>query len=116
MNIIPAYPAPNFKEIKIWNDGANYSIHDFKGKVVLLDFWTYTCVYCLRTFPTMDKLRKKYEEKGLVIIPIHSSEYEFATDTNNIKKAISALNLNGHIIGFDTNNKTWEEYGNSYWP
>ena len=116
MNIIPAFPAPNFKEIEVWSDGSNYSIKDFKGKVILLDFWTYTCIYCLRTLPTMNEIKEKYEEKGLVIIPIHSSEYEFAKHTDNIKKALSALNLNGYLTGFDTKNKTWEEYGNSYWP
>jgi thiol-disulfide isomerase/thioredoxin len=116
MNIIPAYAAENFKEIEIWSDGQKHSIDDFKGKVILLDFWTYTCVYCLRTIPTMDKIKEKYEEKGLVIIQIHSSEYEFGTNPSNIRKAISALNLNDYIIGFDTKNKTWEAYGNSYWP
>ncbi len=116
MNIIPAFPAPNFKEIEVWSDGLDYSIKDFKGKVILLDFWTYTCIYCLRTLPTIKKIKEKYEEKGLVIIPIHSSEYEFAKDTTNIKKALSVLNLSKYLIGFDTKNKTWEEYGNSYWP
>jgi thiol-disulfide isomerase/thioredoxin len=116
MNIIPAYPAENFREIEIWSDGKNHSIEDFKGKVVLLDFWTYTCIYCLRTFPTMSKIKEKYEENGLVIIPIHSSEYGFGTNPSNIRKAILALNLNDYLIGFDTKNKTWEAYGNSYWP
>lgn len=116
MNIIPAFPAADFKEIEVWSDGLDYSINDFKGKVILLDFWTYTCVYCLRTLPTMDKIKKKYGDKGLIVIPIHSSEYEFAKDVNNTKRAISALGLDGYITGFDTKNKTWEEYGNSYWP
>lgn len=116
MNIIPAFPAADFKEIEVWSDGLYYSISDFKGKVILLDFWTYTCVYCLRTFPTMDKIKKKYGDKGLIVIPIHSSEYEFANDVNNTKRAISALGLDGYVTGFDTKNKTWEEYGNSYWP
>jgi thiol-disulfide isomerase/thioredoxin len=116
MNIIPAFPAADFKEIEVWSDGLDYSINDFKGKVILLDFWTYTCVYCLRTLPTMDKIKKKYGDKGLIVIPIHSSEYEFAKDVNNTKRAISALGLDGYVTGFDTKNKTWEEYGNSYWP
>lgn len=116
MNIIPAFPAADFKEIEVWSDGLDYSINDFKGKVIILDFWTYTCVYCLRTLPTMDKIKKKYGDKGLIVIPIHSSEYEFAKDVNNTKRAISALGLDGYVTGFDTKNKTWEEYGNSYWP
>ena len=116
MNLIPAYPAPDFKEIKKWSDGLNYSIKDFKGKVILLDFWTYTCIYCLRTIPLLNKINAKYKDKGLVILPIHSAEYEFAKDGANIEKAIVTLNLNGYSIGFDTKNKTWEKYGNSYWP
>ena len=116
MNLIPAYPAPDFKEIKKWSDGLNYSIKDFKGKVILLDFWTYTCIYCLRTIPLLNKINTKYKDKGLVILPIHSAEYEFAKDGANIEKAIVTLNLKGYSIGFDTKNKTWEKYGNSYWP
>ena len=116
MNLIPAYPAPDFKEIKQWSDGLDYSIGDFKGKVILLDFWTYTCIYCLRTIPIMNEINTKFKDKELVILPIHSSEYEFAKDSANIEKAIVALNLNKYSIGFDTNNKTWENYGNAYWP
>jgi thiol-disulfide isomerase/thioredoxin len=116
MNLIPAYPAPDFKDIEQWSNDLNYSIKDFKGKTVLLDFWTYTCMYCLRTIPMIKEIRKKYEDLGLVIIPIYSAEYEFAKNIKNIKKAIETLNLNEYIIGFDTKNKTWESYGNSYWP
>jgi hypothetical protein len=64
----------------------------------------------------MGKIKKKYGDKGLIVIPIHSAEYEFAKDVNNTKRAISALGLDDYVIGFDTRNKTWEEYGNSYWP
>ena len=63
MNLIPAYPAPDFKEIKKWSDGANYSIKDFKGKVILLDFWTYTCIYCLRTIPLLNKIKENIKTK-----------------------------------------------------
>jgi thiol-disulfide isomerase/thioredoxin len=116
MNLIPAYPAPDFKEIEKWSDGLNYSIKDFKGKTILLDFWTYTCIYCLRTIPIMNKIKEKYKDNGLVVIPIHSSEYEFAKNITNIDKAISALNLDKYLIGFDIKNQTCEAYGNSYWP
>jgi thiol-disulfide isomerase/thioredoxin len=112
----PAYPAPNFQEIEKWSDGLMYSIKDFKGKTILLDFWTYTCIYCLRTIPIMNKIRKKYEDKGLIIISIHSSEYDFSKNIINIDKAITALNLKEYLIAFDTKNQTWEQYGNSYWP
>jgi thiol-disulfide isomerase/thioredoxin len=116
MNITPVYPAPDFKEIKQWSNGMYYSIKDFIGKVILSDFWTYTCIYCLRTIPLINEINTKYKDKGVVILPIHSAECEFAKDSSNIEKAIATLNLNEYSIGFDTKNKTWERYGNSYWP
>ena len=54
MNIIPAFPAEEFKEIEVWSDGSDYSINDFKGNVIILDFCIYTCVYCLRTDRIME--------------------------------------------------------------
>jgi thiol-disulfide isomerase/thioredoxin len=116
MNLIPAYPAPDFKDIEKWSDGLKYYIKDFKGKTILLDFWTYTCIYCLRTIPIINKIREKYKDNGLVVIPIHSSEYEFARNITNIENAIATLNLDKYLIGFDTKNQTWEAYGNSYLP
>ena len=116
MNLIPAYPAPDFKDIGKWSDGSIHSIKDFKGKAILLDFWTYTCIYCLRTIPTINKIKEKYKDSELIIISIHSAEYDFARNITNIEKAILTLNLNPYLTGFDIKNKTWETYGNSYWP
>jgi thiol-disulfide isomerase/thioredoxin len=116
MNIIPATPAPEYKEIKKWNDNKMHSIKDLKGKVILLDFWTYTCIFCLRTLPTVELLKKKYEKDGLEVIGIHSAEYDFAKREENIIKALTTYNLEDTITGFDITNKTWEAYGNSYWP
>jgi thiol-disulfide isomerase/thioredoxin len=118
MNIIPAVSAPDFKDIKNWSDNATHSIKELKGKVVLLDFWTYTCIFCLRTIPTIKKIKEKYADKGLVVCGIHSAEYEFAKNITNIEKALKEFGLDGDgdVTGYDTNNKTWEVYGNSYWP
>lgn len=115
MNIIPAIPAPDYKEIKKWSDDLVHSIKELKGKVILLDFWTYTCVFCLRTIPTIDVLRKKYHNEGLEVVGIHSAEYEFAKKEENIQNALRTYGIDT-LTGFDTNNKTWEIYGNSYWP
>lgn len=116
MNIIPATPAPNFKGIEKWSDGLSHFIKDYKGKVILLDFWTYTCIFCLRSIPTIDKLKEKYQSAGLEIVSLHSAEYQFAKKEENIRKAIKTYGLEKFITGFDINNKTWEAYGNSYWP
>ena len=116
MNIIPAISAPEFKDINNWNDNSNHSINELKGKVVVLDFWTYTCIFCLRTIPTIKKIKEEYADKDLVVIGIHSAEYEFVKNITNIERALKELGVNDHITGYDTNNKTWEVYGNSYWP
>jgi thiol-disulfide isomerase/thioredoxin len=116
MNIIPAISAPEFKDINNWNDNSNHSIKELKGKVVLLDFWTYTCIFCLRTIPTIKKIKEEYSDKDLVVVGIHSAEYDFAKNITNIERALKELELNEYITGYDTNNKTWEAYGNSYWP
>jgi thiol-disulfide isomerase/thioredoxin len=116
MDIIPAIPAPEFKGIRIWANSKPLSIKDLKGKVVLLDCWTYTCIFCLRTIPVMERLQKKYSRYGFQVIQAHSTEYEFASDIQNIHKALSRYNVNNIPVAFDTNNKTWEAYGNMYWP
>ncbi|MDF0679964.1 MAG: redoxin family protein [Candidatus Nitrosocosmicus sp.] len=116
MNIIPAVLAPEFKDINNWSDNTMHSIKDLKGKVVLLDFWTYTCIFCLRTIPTIKKIKEKYADKGLVVFGIHSAEYEFAKNIVNIEKALKEFGAEKEVTGYDNNNKTWEVYGNSYWP
>lgn len=116
MDVVPAVPAPEFKEIRAWANSKPLSIKDLKGKVVLLDCWTHTCIFCLRTIPIMKRLQQKYAKYGFQIIQAHSAEYQFARDIQNIQNALSRYNVNNIPVAFDTNNKTWEAYGNMYWP
>ena len=116
MELIPANPAPEFKEITGWANSQPLSIKGLKGKVVIIDCWTYTCIFCLRTIPIMRRLQQKYGKYGLQVVEAHSAEYHFATDHANIKRALSQYNINDVPVAFDTNNKTWEAYGNMYWP
>jgi thiol-disulfide isomerase/thioredoxin len=116
MDIVPAVPAPEFKDIRVWANSKPLSIKDLKGGVVLLDCWTYTCVFCLRTIPIMKRLQEKYSKYGFQVIQAHSAEYEFATKIENVRKALSRYKINNIPVGFDTNNSTWEAYGNMYWP
>jgi thiol-disulfide isomerase/thioredoxin len=116
MELIPANPAPEFKEITGWANSQPLSIKGLKGKVVIIDCWTYTCIFCLRTIPMMRRLQQKYGKYGLQVVEAHSAEYHFATDHANIKRALSHYNINDVPVAFDTNNKTWEAYGNMYWP
>lgn len=117
MQLIPAAPAPEFKEISGWANTSNpLSIKSLKGKVVVLDCWTYTCIFCLRTIPTLKRLQEKYGKCGLQVVQAHSAEYQFATDHANISRALARYNVTNLPVAFDTKNKTWEAYGNMYWP
>jgi thiol-disulfide isomerase/thioredoxin len=115
MDIIPASPAAEFREISGWANSEPLSIKNLKGRVILLDCWTYTCSFCLRTIPIMKRLHAKYGKYGLQVIQAHSSEYHFGTDHANIKRAIGMYGISGPVA-FDTRNKVWEDYGNMYWP
>jgi thiol-disulfide isomerase/thioredoxin len=115
MDLIPATPAPEFKEITGWANTDPLSIKGMKGKVVVLDCWTYTCIFCLRTIPIMRCLQQKYGKYGLQVVQAHSAEYHFATDHANIRRALAKYNVD-IPNAFDTSNKTWEAYGNTYWP
>ena len=120
MDIVPAVPASDFIGINSWlnltPDTKSLSIKDFAGKIILLDCWTYTCIFCLRTIPIMKRLQKKYKKYGLQVILAHSAEYEFAKDFSNFRKAIQRYNVTDIPVGFDSDNKTWDAYGNMYWP
>ena len=116
MDLIPAVAAPEFREITEWANSPPLSIKGLKGKVVLIDCWTYTCIFCLRTIPIMRQLQQKYGKYGLQVIEAHSAEYQFATQHDNIKRALARYNVTDIPVAFDINNKTWEAYGNMYWP
>lgn len=115
MDVIPATTASEFVKIEGWLNTEPLSIRALRGKVVLLDCWTYTCVFCLRTIPMMRRLREKYSKYGLVVVGAHSAEYQFATNAVNVKKALERYKVN-FPIALDTRNGTWDAYGNTYWP
>ncbi|MDE1842559.1 MAG: redoxin domain-containing protein [Thaumarchaeota archaeon] len=86
-----------------------------KDKVVLYDFWTYSCINCIRTFPHLKAWNDKYADKGLLIIGVHSPEFEFEKDPNNVKMAAQKYNLTYPIV-LDSDHKTWDAFSNRYWP
>jgi thiol-disulfide isomerase/thioredoxin len=116
MELIPAVPAPEFRAIQKWINSEPISIKDLRRKVVLLDCWTYTCIFCLRTIPIMKRLQEKYQKYGLQVIQAHSAEYQFARDVTNIHNALSRYDIRNIPVAIDSENKTWDAYGNSYWP
>src|SRR5215831_3667763 len=108
MDIIPAIQAPEFREITGWANSEPLSIKGMKGKVILVDCWTYTCIFCLRTIPVMRRLHEKYASAGLQVVQAHSFEYEFASDHANISRALERFRISQVPVAFDTKNKTWD--------
>lgn len=86
-----------------------------KGKVVLYDIWTYSCINCLRTLPFITSWNEKYSDQDLLIIGIHSPEFEFEKDINNVKIAVAKYGIHYPVV-LDNDKKTWDAFQNNYWP
>jgi thiol-disulfide isomerase/thioredoxin len=111
------YPkAPELQGISGYlNTKAGLTIGELKGKVVLIDFWTYTCINCIRTLPHLRDWHDKYSDKGLVIIGVHTPEFEFEKDKNNVQDAIEKYELKYPVVQ-DNDYATWQAFRNQYWP
>jgi len=86
-----------------------------KGKVVLIDFWTYSCINCLRTIPYIRAWAEKYKEQGLVVIGVHSPEFAFEKNVDNVRKAVADLKIQ-YPVAIDSNQAIWRAFQNEYWP
>lgn len=108
--------APDFSGISTWlNTEIPLTISELKGKVVLVDFWTYSCVNCIRTLPFLKNWYEKYRDKGFVIVGIHTPEFEFEKKTENVKNAVDRFAIK-YPVGEDNSYKTWDAYNNNFWP
>ncbi|MDQ3103265.1 MAG: cytochrome c biogenesis protein DipZ [Actinomycetota bacterium] len=98
-------------------DGEPVSIADLnaEGKTVLIDFWTYTCINCIRTLPVLEALYERYESEGLVIVGVHTPEFPFERDPGNVADAIEQNGLTYPVVQ-DNDYGTWNAFGNQYWP
>jgi thiol-disulfide isomerase/thioredoxin len=91
------------------------TLKDLRGKVVLVDFWTYSCINCIRTLPYLVDWTTKYADKGLVIVGVHTPEFEFEKNIENVKAAVQKFGIKYPV--FQDNDKgTWNAYENRYWP
>ncbi|MFA5130864.1 MAG: cytochrome c biogenesis protein DipZ [Patescibacteria group bacterium] len=107
--------APDFVGINTWLNSEPLTLADLKGKVVLVDFWTYSCINCVRTLPYVTSWYDKYKDSGLVVVGIHSPEFAFEKETANVKMAIKQYKIN-YPVAQDNNLSTWQAYDNQYWP
>lgn len=109
------YSAPAFSGIYAWLNSKPLTMADLKGKVVLIDFWTYSCINCIRTLPFITNWDQRYRSKGLVIVGVHAPEFEFEKNPENVKKAI-ALHHILYPVALDNKLDTWTNFNNLYWP
>ncbi len=98
-----------------WLNSAPLTLKSLRGKVVLLDFWTYSCINCQRTFPYLKSWWSKYQDKGLVIIGVHSPEFEFEKNRLNLNQALNDFDITYPVMQ-DNNFATWRAFNNRYWP
>jgi cytochrome c biogenesis protein CcdA/thiol-disulfide isomerase/thioredoxin len=107
--------APELIEGGRWFNSEPLKISGLKGKVVLVDFWTYTCINCIRTLPYLKNWHEKYADKGLVIIGVHTPEFEFEKSPDNVDQAIKDFGIKYPVMQ-DNDYATWRAYNNRYWP
>ncbi|MCM8741921.1 cytochrome c biogenesis protein DipZ [Pseudomonas koreensis] len=98
-----------------WLNSPPLDAQALKGKVVLVDFWTYSCINCLRTLPYVKAWAEKYRDQGLVVIGVHAPEFAFERDVGNVTKAMKELGIN-YPVAIDNDYKIWRAFNNEYWP
>lgn len=108
-------PAPDLTGITAWINSRPLTLEQLKGKVVLIDFWTYSCINCIRTFPYLRYWYDTYKDKDFLIIGVHTPEFEFEKNEANVKEAAKRFHLM-YPIAMDNHYQTWEAFYNYYWP
>jgi thiol-disulfide isomerase/thioredoxin len=108
-------PAPELTKITGFINSEPITLADLRGKVVLVDFWTYSCINCIRTIPYLNAWYEKYADSGLVIVGVHTPEFEFEKDYNNVRAAVEKFDIR-YPIAQDNEKETWKAYENRYWP
>jgi thiol-disulfide isomerase/thioredoxin len=104
-----------FQGIQAWLNSNPLQTMDLKGKVVLLQFWTFGCINCQRTLPSLVQWHQRYATKGLQVIGVHTPEFAYEREIGNIKQALQRFQIT-YPVPVDNQLKTWIAYGNRYWP
>jgi thiol-disulfide isomerase/thioredoxin len=99
----------------LWLNSSPLGPDALKGHVVLIDFWTYSCINCLRTLPYIRAWAQKYKESGLIVIGVHTPEFAFEKDFGNVRRAVSELSIT-YPVALDNDYKIWKAFHNSFWP
>ena len=98
-----------------WLNSTPLTLQELRGKVVMIDFWTYSCINCLRTLPYLRAWNDRYKDHGLVIIGVHSPEFAFEKDARNVRRAVGDLGIT-YPVAIDSKLEIWRAFANEYWP
>ncbi len=107
--------APELTGINHWINSSPLILQSLRGKVVLVDFWTFDCINCIHTLPYVTALYNKYKDQGFIVIGVHTPEFSFEHDTNNVIQAAQQYEID-YPIAQDNDYATWKVYKNRYWP
>jgi len=108
-------PMPSLDGANQWLNSPPLSAASLRGKVVVVDFWTYSCINCLRTLPYVKRWYEKYHDHGLVVIGVHTPEFAFERDPDNVKRAIEDYAIT-YPVAMDNDYRIWRAFHNQYWP
>ena len=108
-------PLPGFDGATGWLNSPALTGKALQGKVILVDFWTYSCINCIRTIPHVKALDERYRKDGLVVIGVHTPEFAFERDSANVRKAIADFGIR-YPVAIDNDYKIWRAFQNNYWP
>jgi cytochrome c biogenesis protein CcdA/thiol-disulfide isomerase/thioredoxin len=106
---------PAFEGATLWLNSTSLTPQTLRGKVVLVDFWTYSCINCLRALPYVERWYEKYKDHGLVVIGVHTPEFAFEKDPGNVRRAVADLHVM-YPVALDNDYAIWQAFENRYWP
>lgn len=119
ITVAPSLPVegvlPELSGGALWLNSPPLTREQLRGKVVLIEFWTYSCINCLRTLPYVHAWAEKYRDHGLVVIGVHAPEFAFERDANNVRRAVRDLDVTYPVV-LDNNLQIWRAFNNRYWP
>jgi thiol-disulfide isomerase/thioredoxin len=98
-----------------WLNTRPLTARDLDGRVRLIEFWTFGCINCVRTIPAVHELYSRYRDKGLIVVGVHSPEFDYERDLGNVKDALVRLDV-PYPVAIDNDFATWRAFGNRYWP
>lgn len=107
--------APDFAGISQWINSPPLTLAALRGKVVLIDFWAYSCINCLRAMPHVEHLYEAYKDRGLVVVGVHSPEFDFEGDVANVVAAVKRIGIT-YPVAIDNRLGTWNAWHNQFWP